>query len=515
VLAVALFLWLSGSLLTRPLAASVYDLDTWDHTAALRAWSSDLGSPGNPHLATDDPSPRYMPYFLPLAITARLLDLDPIAALSLGGIATAALLLAAIFAFHRVYFASAWAPVVGLLVLSSGWGVGWLWSNLYQLRGLFYIVSFPSSFVFALALLSLAVAVQVLRGARPARVSAVLLAALVSLMVLCHPLTGAFALASLLLLAVTEPGAPLRRRAVVGLAVAVGALAAGAWPFFSLVELGTSVASSAAGVGDDTASRASQLYRRLVFYRPGQVLVTLGPALLGLPVLVHLLRARVQLFIAAGALAMAVPYFANLVVAVPFGHRFLLFAVFYLHLALTWAVLRTGPDFRDALAGATAARGSVLRAGAVTGALALAVAWNVGLAARDLSGSTLAPTLRSESTASPVVEVMRLVAHTLPDDAVVLAAGCDAWPLPTFAAKVVAACRANLLVPDRIERRADVARFFDANTEASEMRDIIARYGATHVLYVGPVPGLAARLRGFGDPGERVGEITIVELRNR
>ena len=53
-----------------------------------------------------------------------------------------------------------------------------------------------------------------------------------------------------------------------------------------------------------------------------------------------LLVKKKQPFILLGATMMAIPYLGNIFYQVALGHRFLFYVVFFLHLAIVWAILQ-------------------------------------------------------------------------------------------------------------------------------------------------------------------------------
>ena len=92
-----------------------------------------------------------------------------------------------------------------MIVLIAGWGATYLWSSLYQLRSLLHTLPYPSTFVFALSFVALWLAVRTLREPAAAALQ-VWLALTLAVGFVSHPLTGAFAMGTVGLLALTEPG---------------------------------------------------------------------------------------------------------------------------------------------------------------------------------------------------------------------------------------------------------------------------------------------------------------------
>ena len=176
-------------------------------------------------------------------------------------------------------------------------------------------------------------------------------------------------------------------------------------------------------------------------------------------------------FILFGALSMLLPYFINLIYPIPLGHRFLLFAIFFLHLAMIWAAL----DLIQRLAQTGAASLAVkLAAGFMGTVLAGGLAFNVAFAQFDYR--------RHVANWQPVPATIGKVVQSVPANGVVMAQPMLAWPIPTFGGKVISLFHPNPMVPDQADRKRDVARFFDAETPVAQRRHILNQYRATHVL---------------------------------
>ena len=88
VLSIPIIAAISWSVANDPLYTFYYSSDFWEHSATIREWTGNLWHPGNPHLAIDTGSPRYMPFFFLLTVLARTFNLNPIHALGIGGFMT-------------------------------------------------------------------------------------------------------------------------------------------------------------------------------------------------------------------------------------------------------------------------------------------------------------------------------------------------------------------------------------------------------------------------------------------
>ncbi len=654
ILALPLWVWLVWAAFEYQAANFLIGSDFWEHSAALKTWMENLANPTNSHLASDDPSPRYMPFYFLVAALSRLLGLDPLQAMGLAGAINASLLLLAIPFFHSAYFRTAWAAPVALIVLLGGWGAGWLWSNLYQLRDLPYIIAYPSSFAFPVTLFGLYLCLRLLRAPTLRYLPLFGLFLLVAILFSSHPLTGAMGGAALALLALTEPHIANKRRLSLLSTVAAGLLAVELWPYFSTWQLVLSLPDSptalwlaphiellrqhasltlfgkiallggallgalwllqrtelpkrwrfwlygepssampfyqawtllalalvAAGfyaqqplsgaalvfaliwlgasnpansprrrltfilflgcallalnqsihglspaawgellqnswLGEKlnhSEQRFHQHYNRHAFYIPQEIIVTLGPALIGLLTLFYLATQRRWAFIVSGAALMLLPYLTNLFIYVPLGHRFLLFATFFFHLALIWLLLRLlQTPAQDDASPVTWKRFSAVSF------LALIALWNVALAIADFHGyhvSSKATLNVNRNQESPVLKYLQPLAERIPEDAVVMAPSLISWPLPTFSGKIVALWHGNPLVADSQQRQKSVKRFFSVRTPQKTRAKILKKYGITHILYADGKthPIVKHELRRFAAKGLRHAGHTLIEV---
>jgi len=500
---------------------SYYYSDFWEHSATIHEWTKNLWHPGNPHLAIDTGSPRYMPFFFLLTVLARMFDLNPIQALGIGGVITMILFLYGVWLFLPLYFRNDWAPFVGLIVLLGGWGAGWYWPNCYQLRCLFYVIPFPSSFVFSLSFLSFWLGTKVLRQREITPWILISLGIMSALMLLSHPLTGAFAIGSLCLLALSEPNVSFSIRwRLIGV-VLTGALAAELWPYFSVwgVIFGTSGGEGASWIktGNVVGHRIKMLYQTHPFYNPQQFFVTIGPGLLGIPALFYLAYTREHFFIISGFIVMSLPFWANLFFPIPLGHRFVFFMVFYLHLALIWGILRLQSKIRKATQQHTVVRFAKIKTGVLFLFLTLCLLWNGALSALALANYLVYPNLRfGPMQREPIADDMRRLSLSIPDQAIVMAPAQLSWPLPTFTGKVVAAYHINPMVADHYQRRKDTDRFFQVETTQETRLKILRRYKVTHILFKGKNISQTVRnnLNDFGSVVKQIGDYVIFKLRN-
>jgi hypothetical protein len=337
-------------------------------------------------------------------------------------------------------------------------------------------------------------------------------------MLLSHPLTGAFAIASLCLLALLEPNVSFSIRwRLIGV-VLTGALAAELWPYFSVwrVILGTSGGETASWIkaSNVVSHRMKMLYNNHPFYNPQQFFLTIGPGLFGIPALIYLACKREHLFIVSGFIVMSLPFVVNLFFRIPLGHRFLFYMVFYLHLALIWYILRMQSKMRKATLQPVFVRSMKIKRGVIISFLTVCLFWNVALSTLAFANYLVFPDLRfGPMQQEPIADDMRRLLLFIPDEAIVMAPARLSWPLPTFTGKVVALYHKNPMVADHYIRRMDTDRFFRVETNQETRLKILRRYKVTHILFEGKnIPeSLRNDLEDFGSVVKKIDGYVIIK----
>ncbi|NND55552.1 MAG: hypothetical protein HKN56_11360, partial [Gammaproteobacteria bacterium] len=373
----------------------------------------------------------------------------------------------------------------------------WIWSNLYELRSFFMTASYPSTFVFGLSLISFWLTLSFMRGMTGFFSGLALLLLLSALGFVSHALTGVFLVGATCLLAVTEQDAPPSLRVMVIIAACSGPLLAALWPFFPVWDV---ILASSAEVDDRTWQVFSGFDAMLerarsgawwhMFFDPAQFITSLGPALLGIPLALWLLLRWRELFIPLGLLMMTGPLILNVFFQVALAHRFLLYAVFFMHLAIVWGILELFDRWRIQRRENKRTPGVTITVGAVRVLVALAVIGHVALLIGDYNGKHLKYTLEliDKRHALPAgYDTPRLyteLTEELPQDAVVIGNSRLTWPLSTFRGKAVALPEnhENSLLRDQFERVDAVNLWLAPATSAEDRARIAALYDATHAL---------------------------------
>ena len=454
--------------------------DYWEHSATLHALIENPWHPRHPHLATNAGSPRFGPQFLLIALIARALHWDAIAAMTLAAALNTLLFLCAIRVFFLTYFRHPLAPLYGLLVMFGGWWLGFHYSNVYSLPVLFSVAAFPSTTALGLTLLGFAWVVRLLRAdvGHP-RLGLLVLGIWASAVFIIHPLTAMMSLSGALLLALADPKASWRLRFEVAGAVVVGCALSHFWPYFSPWVVLRGGHGQSADWALQSVQQASELHvkRKLhEFYQPLALLEALGLGSLTLLALPYFFLRRERWFVGLGALSMLLPFVGNAFVELPLGHRFVLLAIVYLHIGLVWLLLRLTPGHAGAF------RCLRRRALAVASAVVVAATLLVFCGHSVLVARALFEGPRARGSESPVIRNMRAFAEAAGPGAVVLATPLLSWPLPTFGPKVLVLYHEDPLVPDAAQREYSVKRFLGSAASDDERQAILARYGVSHVL---------------------------------
>ncbi|MET0414388.1 MAG: hypothetical protein ABW217_23960, partial [Polyangiaceae bacterium] len=452
--------------------------DYWEHAAALRALIESPWSPGNPQLASNTLSPRYTPVYLALALISRAAGWDALDAMALSAAVNVGLFLAGVLWFFALYFRHRLAPLYALCVLSSSWWLGWHYSNVYQLMILPSVAGYPSTTALGLSWFCFGLtALNVREGATLGR--SIALGVLCWLTLLVHPLTAVMTMCGVGGIALFEPGSSRAARLWTLLSAGVGVLATHFWLFYSAfgVAGGGSYSGTAnwAGRAANQALAGGQAAALHEFYDWSGLLQAFGLACPGFAFACWMLWRKQHLFVPLGLAAMLSVFVANAFVELPLGHRFVLLAIVFLHIAMVWGCLMLTPGYADAPGWLARRWARIAGPALVLGVLAVGVWHNLKLAAWRVPAE-------SRGWVSPVLDYARVVAAIAGKGAVIMARSRDGWPVPAFGAKIVALHHPNPLVPDGAQRELDANTFFWGPCADATRKALLVKYGVTHVL---------------------------------
>jgi hypothetical protein len=476
-------------------------IDFWEHVASVKQLMADPIRPLHPQYATHDPSREYMPWYLLLAILGRVFGWDPLGVMAVGAMLTTALCLVAIGLFFREYFKNNWAPLAGLTCLFFLWGKPWVWSSFYNFRSYLTTAAYPSSFAFGLTFIiwwvgGRAMRCSSLRGWEPPA-----LTLLVALALLVHQLSGLFAVVGLICFLVVDTSGQWRRKVVLTLLTALGMAVIAAWPYFNPWQMASK---------DQVWNPLWVPVESARFYRPLEVLACIGPALAGVIAFVIFIRTKVHLAVVLGFIGALFAYTIGGFLGNPMTHRILMVVILYLHVGLTWLLLTI-------FAGSDGPR--VFRRRAVMVILVTIVVAHLGVVCLELADIAFPQSIFERVSIhqhSDVVGSFRTIGSYLSPNSITMAAPGVCKALPAFQGRVVSVYWTSPLVRDDQQRGWDSERFFSPETSASERRDIIVRYGVTHILYEVKKlpPDLGPMLHKIADEKITVNGIILMKIKS-
>lgn len=428
--------------------------DFWEHAAIVRELAAHPVTPRHPLLDLPTPHPLFTPYHLGMGLLARSTGVDAVDVLTAAGLVNLALLCFALWQLAATWTGNRRAAPWLLLFSLFFWGhEPWRWSGMLHFGALGRIAAYPSIVGLSLALLVLAAASRYLATGTVWLLA--LLGALSASVMLIHPLTlptvvfGTAALCWRDLRVV-----PMRRALAPAVAVAIGCLAACAWPYFPVLRL--FMAS-----GDAYDLQQYPIYARLV--------ERAFPILLALPLLALRLRKDARDPVAITWLSLTG------VMALGYAtHRFTLGrllpgAILMVHLALAdWMASTVGPWLAS----------SVRRSRTTAFAIAVALLGSFALIGANFADSW---ELCSPSH-THVLAPYEFLRETVGPGDVVLANAKTSAIVPVIAGRVVAVNNALPFVPDAKARREAVSTFFATGTGDGERRRIVDAYGVRWVL---------------------------------
>lgn len=468
VVATLLFVVCSISFFLVPLPTMQWFSDYWEHAAAIKTLAQNLMHPLHPLYASHDPSRQLIPHNILLAMLVNYFGISVVNALSILATVVFGLLLVGVKLLADELFHHPWAPLVLLLTFLCAWGSPWVWTGFYEFRAIFYNSYYPSAAVLSLAFIAWWCALRYLRAEKIISMWAIGVMGLVALMYVTHQLAGLFAVGGLLLFAVFEPRTPFGKRLSLVVAVFFGILTTWFWPYFN--PIGLAGAAAADKLAEDFSA----------FYRPIPVALLIGPAFLGFPMAIALIRRRRHLALVAGSFSIVVAYLLFGLIDHPVGHRLIAYFMVYLHLMLAWGILTyfSSIDFDAALPVRVVRKFVIaLIAVFVLGQFAFA-----GVDFIRVGYEKIAKKSFGSFPNQPVIKYMEKIKAIVPDDAVVFSTPDESYPLPAFSGKLVDHPRAGWMIPDQKSRTKDNKEFFSATTTNTQRIVLIKKYGATFAL---------------------------------
>ncbi len=466
----ALFLIFTAVTFTGRQGPLVELYDYREHVASIREMSLKLLSPGNPLIEDSRPTLRYTPYIFLLAAITKFTPLSLFTVVKIASFCSFILFLAGLYLWSMEYFRDRTMPLYVLVCLLFLWGKPFGYSNEYCLRFFAYTAFYPSLVSFSLSFSGLYFLLLFLRLEKKKYYLYYLFCSAV--IFLTHPLTGSFFLLCSFLLVLTEGKCRMKQSALLFAGFAVTGLLALLWPYYPFLE---AVAKSTTTAWYDFKM---YLYDINNAYR-------IGPAFLGIPVLLLLLKKRKHLFIVSGFIACSGIYFFGRQMDIFLLDRYIFFIMFFLHLALAWYLRTLG------VLSFAAIKKSVFTLDAksvpvlfFTAVLCISIFYQTAKLGFEQAGCQINFTpLPAVSGYENPLDNYNQVRNFLNTGDIVLSDPLTSWLIPAFTgAKIVALYHNSPMVRDNNIRTQDVLEFYDVKTATQDRKNIIAKYSATHVL---------------------------------
>ena len=452
--------------------------DFWEHHRAVVTLTQDMGQPGNPTFATDDPSIRYSPYSVFLASICRLTGISSWSVFSLAAAANTLLLLLAIrFLLAQFGLASASSAVILVMVTLYGESPGY--ANTLALCDLPWHQVNPSAFamaaiLFVLALLKWGEA----RTWRQMGWTVPAIAVTLSAAILTHAMTGALGAFELVLFALLAPTGRRGRQILVVCTIGLLCfLLCSLWPWYSFATALLQPSSA-------------EWFNRTILTR--SLFVWCFPAIVAsLTAILLPYRPFVRHFALAAALAMILGVLSYASKSATMA-RFPLAGVFFCQALVGVFIHHTRmlrpnewrAKLRSLLASETPQRASLVVQCMLLIVLARCIAPQFVNILREphLARPYIASMVGLKPKQRDHREIFETLLAPVGQHDVVLADRTTAWPVPSIAGRIVAAQSYELFVRDQRERDADVRRFLEQTTDAETRCDILIRYNVRWII---------------------------------
>jgi hypothetical protein len=435
--------------------------DLWETAAAVRAVAQNFAHPQNPLLdLPGSTSPRFTPYTLFWGAVMSGSGLSVLAVMALAGISNFLLFVTGLFRFVSRITRAGILPTYMLLIMLIVWGTGYGEANGYQLRLFFETLPYVGIFAYGVTFHAVGYLRKFLDFQRPRDVAFYTL--LMAIVFVTHPITAAFGFVAAVAMLMAERD---WRKLVLMQGVPLLALiAALMWPYFDYWKVLTR--------GSGEAWFVAPLFQNQV--------EALGSALVGIPIVVYYALKQRHPFVVYGLVLCLVVYFMSYVFQILIGSRFLLFAVFFMHLAIAVYLYEHGMHRRRHLEGWLSSHGYLL---IIVFVVFVPGMWNRAHELAKHVRRMYDPPAHFHAYVSPVRPSFFLK-DQLAERNVVLADDSTAWVVPAITgAKIVSQQKGDPLITAEINvRRQSVQAFLYRPISTRERVAIIRRYRVTHIL---------------------------------
>jgi hypothetical protein len=446
--------------------------DCWEHTACIKEMSRNLLDPRNPFLQIgSETTPRYTPYIFFLALIKNIAGMEMSSLLVMISVINFIILLTGVYLFCEEYFCDKKQPLYTLVTLLFLWGGFFGFSSEYNLWFLSYTLFYPSIVTFTLSFAGL---YCFLMFARYNNIPCCLLYFIISVfIIMTHPLTGSFYMLSVFLLAASEGSNLKLNMGIFVLSSLIAFVLLLIWPYYSFLEaLYSSVSTPWA---EET---------RMYLYSPSN-LYKIGPAILGIPVVIVFLKERRHPLISFGFIICASIYIFSFKPKIFLGERYIFYTIFFMHLALSWYLKKLGilsfSTVKEVFLKLNDKNIHVLVFIIILFGGVLCQILKLGF---EQFGYSIYFSPKPEVTKyEDPTEKYNIIKGKLKEGDVVLSDPLTSWLIPTLTdAKIVALHHDSPLVPDNMQRFKDSIEFYKKDTTLHSRIDILKKYNITHVL---------------------------------
>ena len=444
--------------------------DGAEHGAAVRMLAKNMLHPGDPMLnMADAESSRYVPSIFIMALVMKAGNLDVLAVLKLFIILGLCFFLISVALFSREYFNDPGQAPWSLAFLLFFWGLGWREANGYMFSSILYTAYYPSVVAFSCAFLALYFQLRFMRSKQQGLLAAAI--AVGALSFANHPVTGIFFLACSALLYLEQEG--LNKKTVFCFALTLMAVLCltALWPYYNFWDAFKRVAA-----GEMRNTMDYSLTRQYLYSIP---LLRAGPALIGIPIVIFYFTQRRYLLLWGGCAVFGFIYLAGYFVTISLAERFIFFIMCLLQLASSRLA-------RQWFAAASLPVSSLKKT--VTMLLLAALAGGGVLQSALVIKEFMYPcfSFPAGSLFPRYVNPNSMhheLGNYLHEGDVVLSDLYTSWSVPVYTgAKIVALFHIAPHIRDNQTRIRDVETFYSASATNAVRKEIIKKYGVTHIL---------------------------------
>ena len=211
------------------IGSQAWQMDFWEHAAAIKSLSDNYFSPLNPIVGLEIPHVFFTPYHLFLAFLSNSLAISNIKILAIISYFNLSLLLLAFYKLYTFFEDKRDRTHEGLLIFLLLnlflWSKPWVWSSFINFKSLFYVLSYPSTFALSLSVLLFCFWKST---------HAFIIGILTAMVLLIHPLSCIFLITLLFSTYIATKNINIVKVFIVILIALLGVYF---WPYYNLLDL--------------------------------------------------------------------------------------------------------------------------------------------------------------------------------------------------------------------------------------------------------------------------------------